>query len=177
MASTDRNTQVEDATVLTLHTGRQLLLTGRLVRAATVLGRITARVHKAGYGLSGSEFNVMVVLGDAGSLPLTSSAIVETTAMDKTKVSRAVSSLDRRGWLSRTRAQADRRFEFLELTRDGRRFFDDLMPLLKRAEASVLEGMTNQERDGLCQGLNALDRALSVAAIGAPAKAPSSEED
>ena len=146
---------------------RQLLLTNRLVRAATVLGRFTAQVHKAGFGLSGSEFNVMVVLGDAEAFPLTSSAIVETTAMDKTKVSRAVSSLDRRGWLSRTRAKADRRFEYLELTRDGRRFFDDLMPRLKQAEASILSGMSRQEYDALSDGLAGLDRALNRA-TGSP---------
>lgn len=165
MPSIDRKTSVEDATFSTLTAeGRQFLLTSRLVRAATILARITSRVSKKGYGLSGSEFNVMVVLGDSGPVPLTSTSIVETTAMDKTKVSRAVSALDRRGWVSRTRAKTDRRFEYLELTRDGRRYFDELMPRLEKAEAAVLEGMSSDERDGLREGLTGLDRALSGAA-------------
>ena len=164
MSSIDRRTIVDDPTAAALPAGRKLLMTSRLVRAATVLGRVTAQVHKAGYGLSGSEFNVIVVLGDSGGAPLTSSAIVETTAMDKTKVSRAVSSLDRRGWLTRTRGRSDRRFEYLELTGDGRRFFDDLMPRLQEAEAAIVEGMSTNERDGLTNGLDGLDRALSRAA-------------
>ncbi len=178
MSSIDRNTFVDDAGIPTFEvTNRPLLLTSRLVRAATVLGRITAKVHKADYGLSGSEFNVMLVLGDAGPAPLTSSAIVETTAMDKTKVSRAVSSLDRRGWLFRTRAKADRRFEYLELTGDGRRFFDDLMPRLKQAEAAVLKGMSSQERDGLRNGLSGLDRALNGAADLSPVETRDARKD
>ena len=164
MPSIDRSKSFDEATLQPVSTDRRLLLTSHLVRAATVLGRITAQVHKAGYGLSGSEFNVMVALGDAGTLALTSSAIVETTAMDKTKVSRAVSALDRRGWLIRTRAQIDRRFEYLELTDEGRRFFEDLMPRLKEAELAVLDGMSAAERDGLANGLNGLDRALNRAA-------------
>ena len=99
---------------------RSRFLSSRLIRAATALGRVTSQVHKAQHGLTLPEFSVLMILGSGSEEAHTSSYIVETTAMDKTKVSRAVSSLDRRNWLHRTRATSDRRFEFLALTAEGR---------------------------------------------------------
>ena len=65
------------------------LVSNRLIRAATALGRVTSRVHKREQGLTSPEFAVLLALGSERA-KLTSSHIVDLTAMDKTKVSRAV---------------------------------------------------------------------------------------
>ncbi|MEC5292642.1 MarR family winged helix-turn-helix transcriptional regulator [Aurantimonas sp. C2-5-R2] len=140
--------------------GRTLFLTNRLIRAATALGRITAQVHRDEHGLTAPEFSVLIILGAADGKAFTSSYIVETTAMDKTKVSRAVSSLDRRGWLGRSRATADRRFEYLTLTEAGRRAYLSLVPKVEEAENQVLSELSEDELAGLERGLAGLDRAL-----------------
>lgn len=134
----------------------------RLTRAATALSRVTARVHKEENGLTAPEFSVLMILGNnrADGDCCTSSFIVETTAMDKTKVSRAVSSLDQRGWLKRVRASSDRRFEHLSLTESGRAAFLALMPKVADAERSVLDNLTDEERRALELGLSGLDRAF-----------------
>ncbi|MEX6504942.1 MarR family winged helix-turn-helix transcriptional regulator [Jiella sp. M17.18] len=140
---------------------RHLSVTNRLIRAATALGRITAQVHKREHGLTVPEFGVLMILGSGDKdAACTSSYIVEATAMDKTKVSRAVSSLDHRGWLIRNRASADRRFEHLALTEEGRKAFADLVPKVRAAERSILKHLTEAERQGLEAGLDGLDRAL-----------------
>ncbi|MCQ0988505.1 MarR family winged helix-turn-helix transcriptional regulator [Jiella marina] len=135
-------------------------ITNRLLRTATALGRITAKVHKGEEGLTAPEFTVLMALGRSGRESLTSSHIVEMTAMDKTKVSRAVSSLDQRGWLTRTRAVSDRRFEHLALTGSGIAAFERLLPKIYQAEDSVLNSLSAEERNGLERGLEALDRAI-----------------
>ncbi|WP_102959053.1 MarR family winged helix-turn-helix transcriptional regulator [Mangrovicella endophytica] len=137
------------------------LLSNRLTRAATAVGRVTSQVHKSEHGLTTPEFNVLMILGStSGRGSITSSDIVEATAMDKTKVSRAVSSLDQRGWLDRERASSDRRFEFLSLTEDGQKAYQKLMPKVESAEGTLLQHLTDKERDSLEIGLSGLDRAL-----------------
>lgn len=140
--------------------GRALFLTNRLIRAATALGRVTAQVHRDEHGLTAPEFSVLIILGRDSGEAFTSSYIVETTAMDKTKVSRAVSSLDRRGWLGRSRATTDRRFEYLTLTDAGRRAYAALIPKVEEAENAVLSTLSEDELAGLERGLAGLDRAF-----------------
>lgn len=138
-----------------------LLLTHRLARVASALLRVTASVHKQGHGLTVPEFNVLLVLGKAGDAALTSSAIVEMTAMDKTKVSRAVSALDARGWVRRERREGDRRFEYLTLKEEGRRVFEDLLPQVEKAEDEILHRLSANEMNALQTGLKGLNRSLS----------------
>ncbi|NDV85304.1 MarR family transcriptional regulator [Aurantimonas aggregata] len=138
---------------------RSLFLSSRLIRAATALGRVTSQVHKGQHGLTLPEFSVLMILGGEDGAQ-TSSYIVETTAMDKTKVSRAVSSLDRRKWLQRTRATSDRRFEYLALTPAGRAAYAQLVPKVETAENTVLKNLTKEEISGLERGLAGLDRAF-----------------
>lgn len=142
------------------HRTTPILVSNRLIRAATALGRVTSRVHKREQGLTSPEFSVLLALGSDRS-KLTSSDIVEMTAMDKTKVSRAVASLDQRGWVMRERATSDRRFEYLSLTEAGRGALGHLMPKMYEAESAVLKGLSEEERSGLEVGLKALDRAIS----------------
>ncbi|MBO0905269.1 MarR family winged helix-turn-helix transcriptional regulator [Jiella sonneratiae] len=140
--------------------GLPLLISNRLIRAATALGRVTSRVHKREQGLTSPEFAVLVALSGERS-KLTSSHIVEVTAMDKTKVSRAVAALDQRGWISRERATSDRRFEYLTLTETGSNALAHLMPKIFEAESAVLSSLSEDERLGLETGLKGLDRAIS----------------
>ena len=145
----------------TVKSGRREFLSNRLTRAATAVGRITAQVHKKEHGLTAPEFSVLMILAsEATGEPVTSTHIVEATSMDKTKVSRAVSSLDRRAWLERARATSDRRFEYLSLTAQGRAAYATLMPKMEASEAGVLERLTQEERRGLELGLSGLDRAF-----------------
>lgn len=142
------------------HRNPPRLVSNRLIRAATALGRVTSRVHKREQGLTSPEFAVLLALG-SDRTKLTSSDIVEMTAMDKTKVSRAVASLDQRGWVLRERATSDRRFEYLTLTEAGWETLGHLMPKMYEAESAVLKSLSEEERNGLEVGLMALDRAIS----------------
>ncbi|SJZ51761.1 MarR family winged helix-turn-helix transcriptional regulator [Consotaella salsifontis] len=139
------------------------LLSSRLERVTTILGRKAALVHRAYSSLTSPEFYVLLALGAAreDAPGVTSSAIVDMTAMDKTKVSRAVASLDERGWINRTRASFDRRFEFLALTEKGRTAYDAIESAARQAERDILDQLSEQELNCLEAGLAALDRVLA----------------
>ncbi|MCK5934440.1 MAG: winged helix-turn-helix transcriptional regulator [Fulvimarina manganoxydans] len=144
----------------TSKTGETTVLTNRITRIATRFSRVTAQIFRDDYGLTMPEFCVLSILGSGDDhIFTTSSAIVDSTAMDKTKVSRAVSSLDQRGWVSRSRGTDDRRFEHLTLTEAGRKAFQNLMPKVREAELSLLSSIDKSDLAAINAALLALERA------------------
>jgi DNA-binding MarR family transcriptional regulator len=99
------------------------------------------------------------VAGRFGGLSAT--AVVERTAMDKVKVSRAVRALLDRGLLRREEDPGDRRVQRLAMTAEGRRIHAGIVPLARGLEAELLAGLGAAERAALRRLLDALDRRLS----------------
>jgi DNA-binding MarR family transcriptional regulator len=85
----------------------------------------------------------MAVLGMAP--PLTAGDICGRTAMDKVRVSRAVSRLLRAGLVERRVDEDDRRRAFLTLSRKGRRVYGEIIPLALAAEAQLLAALGDDE--------------------------------
>ena len=76
---------------------------------------------------------IMAIPGKA----ITAKAITAHSAMDKTKVSRAVAELERRGWLRRSTDPEDRRAENLALTANGLRAYRSIVPLAEDFERAL----------------------------------------
>ncbi|MEM9473601.1 MAG: MarR family transcriptional regulator, partial [Pseudomonadota bacterium] len=93
---------------------------------------------------------------------LTAKQIGAHSSMHKTKVSRAVSSLNTRRWLTRKRDVADRRLEKLNLTALGEQAYKLLEPQMLDFEVQLLSGLTADERDSMLQGISILEKALGV---------------
>ncbi|WP_425957526.1 MarR family winged helix-turn-helix transcriptional regulator [Streptosporangium sp. DT93] len=86
--------------------------------------------------------------------------------LEKSTVSRLAAGMERRGWLSRERDPANRRFYRLRLTEPGRAVAGEVGSGL-RARHDVLFGeLTDEERAGLALGLAGLARALRGGAHG-----------
>ena len=75
--------------------------------------RLFARRYSEEFGLAIPEWRVLAVVGRFGGLSAT--AVVERTAMDKVKVSRAVRALLDRGLLRREEDPGDRRVQRLAI--------------------------------------------------------------
>ena len=71
------------------------------------------------------EWRVLFHLGKFGTL--TSNDIVGMARIHKTKISRAVSALERKGFLTRDRDARDRRKENLMLTKRGQKVYEELV--------------------------------------------------
>lgn len=125
----------------------------RLHRAAEAVSRGFAEEYKAIYGLTHPEWRALAALGQNGRL--TATEIGRHADMHKTQVSRAVTRLVARGWLTRHENPRDRRVEFLDLTEDGVAAFRRLTQVALRYQAQLVDQL------GIA-GTDALDRCLSA---------------
>lgn len=154
----DQRTNADDPdTAFTLET----FLPYRLVRIAERVSREFAENYREKYGLSRPEWRCLATLGQFGTI--TSKEIGESTAMHKTKVSRAVAELEHRGWLKRRPDSHDRRAEQLTLTAAGRKAFRDMVPLAEAFETSLLGSLGRNAVSQLLSGLDRLERHYQLA--------------
>lgn len=85
--------------------------------AAESTSRAFSAHYREAYGLTRAQWRIMAHLGGLGAL--TASDICTRAHLEKSKVSRAVTALEEAGLLRRVPSTADRRAEFLSLTRRG----------------------------------------------------------
>lgn len=125
----------------------------RLNVVGTLGGRALGRIYGEHFGIGIPEWRVVAQLGEFGKL--TSRDIGELAQMHKTKVSRAVSELEKRGLVSRTENRQDRRESFVTLTPAGKRIYNQIVPLALGFEARWIEGIAPDE-------LKVFERVLST---------------
>lgn len=92
--------------------------------AAEETSQSFSATYRERYGLLRTEWRVLFHLGRYGDL--TASQIGTMARIHKTKISRAVSALERKNFLKRTESAEDRRREILSLLPAGRAACDDL---------------------------------------------------
>lgn len=97
-----------------------------------------------------------IILQLAAKESLTATEIVEITAMEKSKVSRAVSHLEERGFVARTPSEDDHRTKALTLTPPGQKLYGNIVPRVLNWEKYLLEGLEISEYRDLLYLLNKL---------------------
>ena len=115
----------------------------RLNRLADAVSRDFSSIYRDRHGMTRPEWRLLATLGQYGTM--TATEIGQHSSMHKTKVSRAVSALEKRGWLKREAHEADRRLEQLTLTKGGETIYADIVPLAL-AFARRLETLMNPAR-------------------------------
>ena len=89
----------------------------------------------------------MAVLGHYGAMP--AHGVIEHTAMDKVRVSRAVAGLLAAGRITRRADANDRRRAILDLTPAGRAVYSQIVPLALAVESELITDLTPDERQML----------------------------
>lgn len=112
----------------------------RLSRLSESISLKFAQHYKREYGMTRPEWRALAALGQLGTL--TSTQICQHSNMHKTKVSRAVQSLSKRGWLIRKRDDSDRRVEYLQLSAIGLRRYSKLVELAQQFQNELLSTMS-----------------------------------
>ncbi|AKH42452.1 DNA-binding MarR family transcriptional regulator [Altererythrobacter atlanticus] len=107
-----------------------------------VSGRIAVE-YRTRFGLSIPEWRVMAVLGDFG--PLTQRQLTRMTLMDKVAVNRACKVLEDRDLAARTPNAQDGRSHLLDLTEEGVKMHDEIMPLAVAMEERIFGSFTSEE--------------------------------
>jgi DNA-binding MarR family transcriptional regulator len=93
---------------------------------ASLVSQALSRVYVDRYNIGVPEWRVLVTLGQYGVM--TGKAIGAHSHMHKTKVSRAVASLESRNLVVRRANRSDRREAFLSLTPEGQTIYQNLAP-------------------------------------------------
>ena len=121
----------------------------------------------AGDGLSVHEWRVMAVLGRFPGVP--ASEVVQRTAMDKVRVSRAVATLVAAGHVERRVDTGDRRRSALRLSASGRDIYARVVPAALAYEKRLLAALSPDDRrhlDAMLARLSAQAAAMQAPRAG-----------
>jgi DNA-binding MarR family transcriptional regulator len=131
---------------------------------SSLVSQALSRVYGERYGIGIPEWRVLVTLGEYGVM--TGKQIGAHTHMHKTKVSRAVSALERRKLIDRRENRADRRETFLSLTPAGRAIYRELAPSALEFAKRLSESIEPTDRAAFERAIDRLterSRRLSAA--------------
>lgn len=133
----------------------------RLNLLAELTSENTQAIYRRRHDLTRPEWRVLVNLAEAESL--TASELCDRVPAHKTKVSRALASLEAKGWLTRRTDAADRRVAHASLTLKGKRAFNRIRPEMEQATEALLAPLTPEDRQRLDEGLKVLERLFGQA--------------
>jgi DNA-binding MarR family transcriptional regulator len=116
----------------------------RLSVLANRMTRAVAGVYARRFNVSAPEWRTLAVLGRFGAM--TANSVVERTAMDKVRVSRAVTRLLELGYITRRTDPLDRRRAILDLTPSGQNVYKQIVPRALQVETDLLQALNPDER-------------------------------
>ncbi len=114
-----------------------------MVRLADRLSTTLATIYQRDYGISIAEWRVMANVYEHGELM--SKAIASLTNMDKVKVSRAVQTLEEKGWIQKKGSAADNRAYFIVLTAKGKAMMKKMVPRVLTWQSELLKTVSKKE--------------------------------
>lgn len=126
----------------------------RLAVLSEQVSQCVALVYRERFGLSRDEWRVLAVLADG--VTVKTGQVIDTAALDKMQVSRAVKSLQDQGYLERVPDPQDGRGWLLRLTAAGRSLFRKIAPMVQSREAFLLEALSAEERAVLDRAIERL---------------------
>jgi len=132
----------------------------RLNRLAVGVSDYLSAIYRQRFGLDIPEWRVIATVGPERGC--TAQHIADSTRMHKTRVSRAIAELERRGIIERILNARDRRERELRLTRAGRRMYAELVPLALERERELLTCLSAAQIECLNEGIGRLEEFLRL---------------
>lgn len=128
----------------------------RLAVVATRMLRDASRVYKSRRNpLTTPQWRSLGIL--ANHEPLTATELCRISMLDKVAISRAIAQLQRRGFVTRQRIDGDRRARKINLTAAGWRYYNELVPDLRRQEDTLRAVLREGELERLYALLDRFD--------------------
>ncbi len=124
-----------------------------LSKAYKVLEDFVAKDMKT-YGISASEFNILVLLYEKGQMQL--QQIGEKTLVTSGSITYNIDKLEQRKWIQRMPSSTDRRVIFAQITPEGAELFQRIFPAHADAIHSVMESVTSEEKEAAIELLKKL---------------------
>jgi DNA-binding MarR family transcriptional regulator len=132
----------------------------RLNRLAAEVSTHLSVIYRGRFALEIPEWRVMATVGQQRGC--TAQLIAASTRMHKTRVSRAIAHLMKRGLIERLPRPGDRRAMQLRLTRRGRGMYAQLVPLALQRERALLACLGRRELRGFLTALDRLESFLGL---------------
>jgi DNA-binding MarR family transcriptional regulator len=132
----------------------------RLNRLADAVSLNLSEIYRDRFGLEIPEWRVLVTVGQCREC--TAQQVAFSTRMHKTRVSRAVASLEERKLLARAANAEDARERWLCLSPAGRRMYSSLVPLALERERQLLACLSDSQRTALLAALRLLEESLEL---------------
>lgn len=107
------------------------------------------------------------LLGMLSHRSWTLTELADKTSVSAPTMSNTITTLEERGWVTRTRSAEDRRAVVIQATEEGRRILEAAHDQAEDYIATLLEPLDPAEQDVLAQGLAILRRAFETASPAA----------
>lgn len=125
----------------------------RLTVAAARLSADLEKQYRTQYGISIPEWRILLNLGYAGDVSVRD--IEKRVSLEKSKVSRAATKLEAKGYITKQVDAADRRLLKMALTAEGAEILRKLIPIAKKYEKK-LDQLLGDQADALHAALDSL---------------------
>jgi MarR family transcriptional regulator, organic hydroperoxide resistance regulator len=110
-------------------------------------------LRHSGHGIVPAQFRL---LGMLSRRAWTLTELAETQSVSLPTMSNTISTLEVRGWVTRTRSDEDRRVVLIEVTPEGRAIIEKVFQRAQDRFALLLANVTENELETLTQGLQIL---------------------
>lgn len=127
-----------------------------LHQASEAQSQSFAKIYREKYEMTRTEWRVFAHLGQAKTM--TATEIGQASKLHKTKISRAVFSLEKRGWLQRNTNEDDRRINSLMLSKHGRSVYEQLSQEASSFNEKLKQALGAKEFDSLLTLLRCLQK-------------------
>ncbi|MAI44411.1 MAG: MarR family transcriptional regulator [Hyphomicrobiaceae bacterium TMED74] len=118
--------------------------------------RISANFHDKALAVDTDRvgpFGGMILLTLSDIQPAPISLLVAQMGRDKSQMTRAISSLEKKGMIERRTCEEDARVSVLELTSKGTSFVGDIKSILSIVIDEILTPLSTKERQSLIEAL------------------------
>nr|WP_236589145.1 MarR family transcriptional regulator [Ramlibacter aurantiacus] len=119
----------------------------RLHKLAATASHPITRLCEGRYGITRREWRLILTLGRTGRL--LSTELARKARLDPARASRGISLLVEKGLAAREPRPNDRRYVEIILTAEGRRIYDEMLPIVLDINEQLLSGLTDAEREML----------------------------
>ncbi len=127
----------------------------RMVNLATNISNACSKIYRTEFDISVPEWRVLARLAENDKL--NAKDIGKVTFMDKSKVSRAVKTLENKNLLIREKDEKDNRAAYLSLTTQGRDIYAKIAPKALDWEEELISSLDISEYRDLMRIMEKLD--------------------
>ena len=131
----------------------------RMVNLATSISNACSKIYKDEFDITIPEWRILARLAEHDKL--NAKDIGRVTFMDKSKVSRAVKTLEDKGYLLKEKNESDNRASYLSLTESGHQLYTQIAPKALQWEKELISILDASEYRDLMRILEKLDHQVA----------------